>query len=228
MDGRYGGLDGGGCGGANHCMAEFVDQGSVESRRYYLSRRTVLEMLRDRGYDVADSEVTRSLAEFRVEFGDKPDLERLRISASLRSNQHKKILVVFLGSDEIRTAAIRGLLSHIPNKESLHGLMLIVQSKMNHFARKELDKLQCKVEIFQITELLLNITKHVIQPTHEILTAELKQQLLNKYKTEDKQLPRMLETDAIARYYGLEKGQVVKITYGGGLVDSLVSYRCVK
>lgn len=42
------------------------------------------------------------------------------------------------------------------------------------------------------------------------------------------QLPRMLETDAIARYYGLEKGQVVKITCSGGLVDSLVTYRCVK
>ncbi|KAG8656709.1 hypothetical protein MANES_04G165700v8 [Manihot esculenta] len=190
MEGRYGG----GCGSVSKCMAEFVDQGSAESLRYYLSRKTILEMLRDRGYDVADLE----------------------------------ILVVFMGSDEIRTAAIRGLLCQIPNKESLHGLILILQSKMNHFARKELDKLQCKVETFQITELLLNITKHVIQPTYEILTAELTQQLLNKYKTEDKQLPRMLETDAIARYYGLEKGQVVKITCSGGLVDSLVTYRCVK
>ncbi|KAG8656708.1 DNA-directed RNA polymerase V subunit 5C [Manihot esculenta] len=224
MEGRYGG----GCGSVSKCMAEFVDQGSAESLRYYLSRKTILEMLRDRGYDVADLEVTRSLAEFRVEFGDKPELKRLRISASLRSNQRRQILVVFMGSDEIRTAAIRGLLCQIPNKESLHGLILILQSKMNHFARKELDKLQCKVETFQITELLLNITKHVIQPTYEILTAELTQQLLNKYKTEDKQLPRMLETDAIARYYGLEKGQVVKITCSGGLVDSLVTYRCVK
>lgn len=87
MEGRYGG----GCGSVSKCMAEFVDQGSAESLRYYLSRKTILEMLRDRGYDVADLEVTRSLAEFRVEFGDKPELKRLRISASLRSNQRRQV-----------------------------------------------------------------------------------------------------------------------------------------
>ncbi|KAL6288747.1 hypothetical protein ACE6H2_006257 [Prunus campanulata] len=48
-----------------------------------------------------------------------------------------------------------------------------------------------------------------------------------KYKLEDKQLPLMLETDGIARYYGLEKGKVVKVTYRGGVVGSLKTYRCV-
>lgn len=41
------------------------------------------------------------------------------------------------------------------------------------------------------------------------------------------QLPLMLETDAFARYYGLEKGQVVKITYRGGAVGALKTYRCI-
>ena len=37
----------------------------------------------------------------------------------------------------------------------------------------------------------------------------------------------MLENDAIARYYALEKGQVVKVSYSGTFTDSLVTYRCV-
>jgi len=37
----------------------------------------------------------------------------------------------------------------------------------------------------------------------------------------------MLKSDGIARYYGMEKGQVVKITHSGPMVDSLVTYRCV-
>ena len=41
------------------------------------------------------------------------------------------------------------------------------------------------------------------------------------------QFPRMLENDAIARYYALEKGQVVKVSYSGTFTDSLVTYRCV-
>lgn len=42
------------------------------------------------------------------------------------------------------------------------------------------------------------------------------------------QLPKMFENDAMARYYGLEKGKVVKATYCGGVTDSVVSYRCVE
>ncbi|KAM6590597.1 hypothetical protein CsatA_013202 [Cannabis sativa] len=41
------------------------------------------------------------------------------------------------------------------------------------------------------------------------------------------QLPRMLKEDAIAEYYGLHKGQVVKISYTGGISNSYVTYRCV-
>ncbi|KDP40514.1 hypothetical protein JCGZ_24513 [Jatropha curcas] len=224
IDGGFGLVEGD---GGTQCITQFVDHGSIESHRYYLSRRTVLEMLRDRGYDVADSELAGSLTQFRAEFGDKPELQRLRISVSLRTNPYKKMLVIFMGTEDIKKATIRCVLAQIVNRESLNGLMLILQSKMNHHARKEMAKFPSKVEIFQITDLLMNITKHVIVPRHEILTIQQKEQLLNKYKAEDKQLPRMLETDAIARYYRLEKGQVVKITYSGGLVDSLDTYRCV-
>ncbi|WJZ93835.1 hypothetical protein VitviT2T_012741 [Vitis vinifera] len=38
------------------------------------------------------------------------------------------------------------------------------------------------------------------------------------------QLPRMLQQDAIARYYGLEKGQVVKVIYNGEITGSHVTY----
>lgn len=69
--------------------------GSLESYRYYLSRRTVLQMLNDRGYAVPDWELTRSLTEFRFTFGDKPELESLRLCLPLRSNPSKKVTFLF-------------------------------------------------------------------------------------------------------------------------------------
>ncbi|KAA8519140.1 hypothetical protein F0562_013386 [Nyssa sinensis] len=223
------GTDGNFSGGAGRkpCISSFVSHGTIESHRYHLARRTVLEMLRDRGYGVPDSELTRSLDEFRSVLSNKPNLDHLRISASLRSNPSKKILVIFCGTDEIRKQVIVGIFSQISNKESLHRVILILQSKMNSHARKVVDDFPTKVETFQITDLLANITKHVLAPKHEILTSEEKQMLLQKYHVEDKELPRMLVNDTIARYYGLQKGQVVKVTYGGPLTDSLVTYRCV-
>ncbi|OMO85768.1 hypothetical protein COLO4_21454 [Corchorus olitorius] len=215
---------GGNDGGDEDCIKSMVDQGSVESRRFYLSRKTALEMLKDRGYNVDESEITRSLTEFRSLFGDNPDLERLRISATLRSNPSKKILVVFMGKNEIRKATICALRGDI-SKENLSGLILVLQSKMNSFARKELESFAFKVEEFQfipilmlmsklsfcllmeIADLYVNITKHYLMPKHEVLTAEEKQKLLNKYDIEAKQLPRMLKSDPVARYYGVEKGQ---------------------
>ncbi|KAG2683586.1 hypothetical protein I3760_10G038100 [Carya illinoinensis] len=152
------------------CLTSYVDPGTSESHRYYLARRTVMEMLRDRGYVVPNSEVELSLQDFRDIHGQNPDLERLRISTTLRSDPLKRI-----------------------------------------------------------TDMLVNITKHVLKPKHRILTDREKQRLLEKYNIEEKQLPRMLRKDAIARYYGLEKGQVVKVSYGGEneITESHVTYRCV-
>ncbi len=40
----------------------------------------------------------------------------------------------------------------------------------------------------QITELLFNITKHIVMPKHEMLNAVEKQRLLSEYKVEDKKV----------------------------------------
>lgn len=76
---------------AKRCLSSFVDEGSVESHRYYLARRTLLEMLRDRGYSVPDSDIDMSLQDFRSVYTQTPNPDRLRISASLRSDPSKKV-----------------------------------------------------------------------------------------------------------------------------------------
>ncbi|KAH0731538.1 hypothetical protein KY289_002726 [Solanum tuberosum] len=115
------------------------------------------------------------------------------------------------------------------NKESLSRLILIIENPMTNPAMKVVEDSPFKTEIFQITDLLVNITKHVLKPKHELLTNAEKEQLLKKYNLEEKQLPRMSQKDAIARYYGLEKGQVVKVTYSNEIIEThiaLTSYFC--
>ncbi|CAL0323548.1 unnamed protein product [Lupinus luteus] len=184
-------------------------------------------MLKDRGYSVPSSEIEISLSEFRAIHGHNPDVERLRFSATHQSNPSKRILVIFCGPGVVKVNVIRNIAGQIVNRETLTGLILVVQNQITAQALKAVKIFSFKVEIFQITDLLVNITKHVLKPKHEVLTEQQKQSLLKKYSLEEKQLPRMLQTDAITKYYGLERGQVVKVTYNGEVTQLHVTYRCV-
>ncbi|KAL6498514.1 DNA-directed RNA polymerase V subunit 5A [Orobanche hederae] len=209
------------------CLSSLLDNGSIESHRYYLSRRTVLEMLKDRGFAVPSCEIEVSLEEFRNKYGQMPDVDDLRISALHKDDPSIKTMVIFCGQTIVKVNIIRAIGSMIPNKDSLSRLILVVQNKITNQALKAVDLFTFKVEIFQITDLLVNVTKHELKPKHQVLTDQEKQDLLKKYSIDEKQLPRMSEKDAIARYYGLEKGQVVKVTYSGELTQLHVTYRCV-
>ena len=61
-----------------------------------------------------------------------------------------QILVIFGGTEEIRKANILSIFNQITNKESLDRIILVLQNKMNHHARKVVDEFQIKIEIFQV------------------------------------------------------------------------------
>ncbi|TXG70145.1 hypothetical protein EZV62_005080 [Acer yangbiense] len=145
-------------------------------------------MLRDRGYDVPVSEISLSLNDFRAIYGQEPDVDRLRISVSHKSQPSKRMLVVFAGPVMVKVNVIRGIATQIANKDTLTGLIIILQSHITNQALKAVDLFKFKVEMFQITDLLVNITKHVLKPNHQVLTNEEKQQLLKEYNIEEKQV----------------------------------------
>ena len=80
------------------------------------------------------------------------------------------------------------------------------------------------IELFQEEELQYNITKHYLVPKHELSYpkgTKISKDFKDKYG--DK-FPVLLKTDPVARFYGYNKGDIIKITRKGGYV----TYRFVK
>ncbi|KAF3965687.1 hypothetical protein CMV_010147 [Castanea mollissima] len=139
-----------------------------ETNRLFRIRKTVMQMLKDRGYLVADFEVDMTKDQFRRKYGESMKREDLVINKTKRTDS----------SD-------------------------------------------------QEAELMVNIKEHVLVPEHQVLTTEEKKTLLERYTVKETQLPRIQVTDPIARYYGLKRGQVVKIIRPSETAGRYVTYRYV-
>ena len=114
-------------------------------------------------------------------------------------------------------------------EEHISRAIIVVQLGMTPSAKQALSDMAPKyiLEQFLEAELLINITEHELVPEHVVLTPEEKAELLTKYKLKESQLMRIQASDPVARYFGLKRGQVVKIIRPSETAGRYISYRLV-
>lgn len=83
------------------------------------------------------------------------------------------------------------------------------------------------IETFQEQDLLVNISRHELVPKHVLLSTEDRNALLQRYRLKMSQLPRIQRDDAMAKFLGLRRGQVVKIIRSSETAGRYASYRAV-
>jgi DNA-directed RNA polymerase I, II, and III subunit RPABC1 len=120
--------------------------------------------------------------------------------------------------------------------EDIH-VILVMKDKITTNITKELSLSKYKnVEIFQLKNLLINITKHVLQPKFDIVleneeedivkqfvSVKITKSVINQLKSK---LPKIKKDDPVAKFYGLKVGNLLKITRMNEQSGRYVMFRC--
>eukprot|EP01091_Cochliopodium_minus_P016829 TRINITY_DN6421_c0_g1_i1.p1 TRINITY_DN6421_c0_g1~~TRINITY_DN6421_c0_g1_i1.p1 ORF type:complete len:213 (-),score=54.10 TRINITY_DN6421_c0_g1_i1:59-697(-) len=199
---------------------------------------TTLNMLNDRGYVVSKEEREKTIDEFREKFQSISDenvvrKDELTILAKSKLDPTDKILVFFFENpgdkQGISTETIRKYFDSCQTQGVCRAI-LISEAKLSPIAARLIEDFKKKkviMEHFGESELIVNITQHELVPKHIPLKESEKQLVLEKYRIKESQFPRIKITDPIARYYGMQRGGVVKIVRHSETGGRYVTYRLV-
>ncbi|CAH1263561.1 DNA-directed RNA polymerases I, II, and III subunit RPABC1 [Branchiostoma lanceolatum] len=202
-----------------------------ETYKLWRIRKTIMQLCHDRGYLVTQDELDQRLEQFKDQFGDKPSEGKparkdLVVLVAHNDDPTDQMFVFFADEPKIGIKTIKMYCQRM-QEENISRAIIVVQMGMTPSAKQALVDMAPKyiLEQFLESELLINITEHQLVPEHVVMTPEEKAELLARYRLKEHQLPRIQAGDPVARYFGLKRGQVVKIIRPSETAGRYISYR---
>jgi len=138
------------------------------------------------------------------------------------------IRVEFNGDNTIGVKTVRNF-AHTIDEGNFHTGILVTAVPVSSACHKLAVTIAPRVmELFQESDLIINITQHELVPKHIMLSPDEKKALLDRYRLKQNQLPRILKEDPVARYLALRRGDIVKIIRPSLTAGRYATYRtCV-
>ena len=189
--------------------------------KIYRSKNTILEMLELRNYDT-EKYKNFSLNEIDVMYKSmdkKLTTESSPLDFDCERGENK-CYIKFVLFTKLRVANTKTLIENMIDEYVTEGdtIIFVVKDKINNIESYEsllatyLEQNKIMVQIFWIDTLLTNITKHELVPEMRILNEEEKQDVFQKANISNfTQMPLILKTDPVAKFYGLIRGDMVEI-----------------
>jgi len=206
------------------------------TNKLYKSRKIILEMLRDRGYNTENYEnYTPESIDilFKTNMKVTKDINPIDIELE----ESNKLLIKYLMTPKIRVNNIFSIVEELIEEKTYKKndtIILIIKDKLTNYEQVAyyFDNIYSKnkifIQLFNIDMLMYNVTHHKLVPKHIMLKEEEKQNLLKKYNVTYEQLQYILKDEPVAKYYGMNKGDVCKIIRNSETAGEFINYRyCV-
>lgn len=184
-------------------------------------RKTIIEMLKDRSYNVDNETANVDIDQFVAMY----DNENINFTVD------DKIHIYFY--NENKSFGKKDLTTIYSKVKTEVGdairLMIIINGKCIESIRNELNNLEYQnVEIFTQDQLQFNITKNYLVPKHVLLSEKEKQEVYKKYNTNSNDVfQKIRKNDPVAQYYAMKKDDMCKIIRSSPSSGICVSYRVV-
>ncbi|CAR26280.1 hypothetical protein ZYGR_0H00890 [Zygosaccharomyces rouxii] len=202
--------------------------------RLWRTFKTVKEMVKDRGYFIAQEEIELPLEDFKAKYCDSMGRPQRKMM-SFQSNPTEESIAKFpsMGSlwvefcDEptVGVKTMKTFVIHIQEKNFQTGIF-VYQNNVTPSAMKLVPSIPpATIETFHEASLVVNITHHELVPKHIRFSEDEKRELLKRYRLKESQLPRIQRADPVALYLGLKRGEVVKIIRKSETSGRYASYR---
>ena len=138
-----------------------------EKLRFFKVRKTVMEMLQDRGYVVPQSKMNETFEEFKEKITDSlftMSVQKDNDEGMLGDN---RVLIFFPSEDKIAQEQINNYVKKVHDQNIFH-CILVIKGKITPSAEKSMREFESTltIEIFHEKELYVNITKHEYVPKH--------------------------------------------------------------
>nr|XP_023916719.1 DNA-directed RNA polymerases II and IV subunit 5A-like [Quercus suber]POF05235.1 dna-directed rna polymerases ii and iv subunit 5a [Quercus suber] len=122
-----------------------------ETNRLFRIRKTVMQMLKDQGYLVADFEVDMTKDQLRRKYGESMKREDLVINKTKRIDSSDQIYVFFPEEQKVGVKTMKTYTNRM-RSENVFRAILVVQQSLTPFARTCISEISTKfhLEVFQV------------------------------------------------------------------------------
>ena len=138
-------------------------------------------------------------------------------------DEENVVLIFFIIDNKLNIDESHNIITTMINNKSKHAIIVHFKG-LTPVSNKVLsDMYDYEFELFEHKELMYNITKHVLVPSHRVLTFENNEEE-KIFKEKFKKICTIQKSDPVSKFYNFKKGDIIEVKRQNGYV----AYRIVK